>query len=400
MAEPEQEQLEQPVTADDELQQQPVPQQPPVEEEQAAESDCPPCKSGAPAWMATFADMATLLMAFFVLILSFAEMNVPRFKEVSGSMKNAFGVQRIIPTVEPPLAKNIIAEQYKSAEVEPTLMQVLQEQTTDDPQPEDPVLKTDVKQQDYDTNSDIKVVQKALASEIAEGSVSVRIADQQLVVAVNSDAVTGKQGQRNQADAGATIAQNDLQIYAKIAAIQAQVESAIKVQQGTSGTPLESNSAGGEQARRAALNDQYRQLRMQLSDEIAQGLAEVERDGDKIIVRLAERGSFKSGYAQLQPGFLSLLDKVGAAIADSSGMVTVEGHTDNIPIAFSDRFRSNWDLSAARSAAVADYLLDNTAVDNGRVTVTGFADTRPLTSNDTADGRARNRRIEIILQPD
>ena len=67
--------------------------------------ECPPCKSGAPAWMATFADMATLLMAFFVLLLSFAEMNVPKYKEVSGSMKNAFGVQRIVPTVEPPKAK-------------------------------------------------------------------------------------------------------------------------------------------------------------------------------------------------------------------------------------------------------------------------------------------------------
>ena len=60
----------------------------------AKDPDCPECKSGAPAWMATFADMATLLMAFFVLILSFAHMNVPKFKNVSGSMKSTFGVQR------------------------------------------------------------------------------------------------------------------------------------------------------------------------------------------------------------------------------------------------------------------------------------------------------------------
>jgi chemotaxis protein MotB len=300
--------------------------------------------------------------------------------------------------VEPPLAKNIIAEQYKSARVEPTLMQVLQEQTTDDPQPQDPELRTDVKQHDYDTNSDIQVVQKALASEIAEGSVSVRIANQQLVVEVSTDAASGNRGQANQTDSGAKISQNDLQIYAKVATVQARVESTIKVQQGASGTPVDSSSAGGERDRQAALNDQYRQLRMRLSDEIANGLAEVERDGDRIIVRLAERGSFKSGYAELQPGFLPLLDKVGDSIADASGTVTVEGHTDNIPIAFSDRFRSNWDLSAARSAAVADYLLDNTAMENGRVMVTGFADTRPLTTNTTAEGRARNRRIEIILQ--
>ena len=70
-----------------------------IEEE---EEECPKCPPvGAPAWMATFADMATLLMAFFVLILSFAEFNVPKFKQISGSLKNAFGVQKIVPIVAP-----------------------------------------------------------------------------------------------------------------------------------------------------------------------------------------------------------------------------------------------------------------------------------------------------------
>ena len=71
---------------------------PSTEEEEHECDECPP--KGAPAWMATFADMATLLMAFFVLILSFAEFNVPKFKQISGSLKNAFGVQRVIPVVD------------------------------------------------------------------------------------------------------------------------------------------------------------------------------------------------------------------------------------------------------------------------------------------------------------
>ena len=124
---------------------------------------------------------------------------------------------------------------------------------------------------------------------------------------------------------------------------------------------------------------------------------EVERDGDKIIVRLAERGSFRSGYADLQQGFKPLLNKVGASISNAVGLITIEGHTDNVPMAFSERFRSNWDLSAARSAAVADYLLNNSNLEDGRVTVTGFADTKPLASNDTAAGRSKNRRIEVII---
>ena len=63
--------------------------------EEPAPAECPPCKSGAPAWMATFADMATLLMAFFVLLLSFAETEVPKFKQISGSLKAAFGIEKI-----------------------------------------------------------------------------------------------------------------------------------------------------------------------------------------------------------------------------------------------------------------------------------------------------------------
>ena len=68
-----------------------------------------------------------------------------------------------------------------------------------------------------------------------------------------------------------------------------------------------------------------------------------------------------------------------------------------MPIAFSERFRTNWDLSAARSAAVADYLLNNSQLSAGRVTVTGFADTKPIDTNDTPLGRSKNRRIEIII---
>ena len=74
-----------------------------IAEDDEEQEECPKCPpQGAPAWMATFADMATLLMAFFVLILSFAEFNVPKFKQISGSLKNAFGVQKMIPVVEQP----------------------------------------------------------------------------------------------------------------------------------------------------------------------------------------------------------------------------------------------------------------------------------------------------------
>ena len=134
-----------------------------------------------------------------------------------------------------------------------------------------------------------------------------------------------------------------------------------------------------------------------MSQQINQGLAEVERDGDSIIIRLGQQDSFTSGSANLRSSFTATLEDVGNAVSNTGGVVRVEGHTDSIPVAFNDRYRSNWDLSSARSAAVANYLLDNTGLQPGRVTITGLADSVPIADNATPEGRARNRRIEVIV---
>ena len=102
-----------------------------VEEEEKEEEECPKCPPvGAPAWMATFADMATLLMAFFVLILSFAEFNVPKFKQISGSLKNAFGVQRVIPTVEQPKGTTVLSLDFSPSPA-PSVTKNLTQQTSE-----------------------------------------------------------------------------------------------------------------------------------------------------------------------------------------------------------------------------------------------------------------------------
>ena len=364
----------------------------------AGEPDCPECKSGAPAWMATFADMATLLMAFFVLILSFAHMNVPKFKNVSGSMKSTFGVQRSVPVVEPPTAQNIIAQNYRTAKVEPTIVDTIEEQKTDVPQPEDKELKSDDGEGESETNADVESVKRALSREIAEGKVTVTEGkNKQVVIEINEDRNSGTVGGETSGQPKAQISQQDIQLFAKVAAAQTEIESAVEVYTGKApdGSTGENSSGPGDGG--DSIQDQYDQLRADLSDEISKGLAEVIRDGDKIIVRLAEKGSFRSGDATLRSDFTSLLKKVGGSLSGSKGLISVEGHTDNVPIAFSDRFRTNWDLSAARSAAVADYLLGGGYVQPGRVNVLGFADTKPIDTNETSAGRAKNRRIEVIV---
>jgi hypothetical protein len=83
---------------------------------------CPECKSGAPGWMATFADMATLLMAFFVLLLSFSDTELPKFEQINGSIQNAFGVKKIIPKIQIPSARSIVVETFTPADAERTLI--------------------------------------------------------------------------------------------------------------------------------------------------------------------------------------------------------------------------------------------------------------------------------------
>jgi chemotaxis protein MotB len=133
-----------------------------------------------------------------------------------------------------------------------------------------------------------------------------------------------------------------------------------------------------------------------LEPAIMDGRINVSEDQRRIVIRVEEKGSFPSGSAQLTWEFEGLLLDMAEVLADMPGDLAVEGHTDNIPIR-TERFFSNWDLSAARAAAVANVLLARDQVSPERLRVTGLADTRPRVANTTADNRAKNRRVEIII---
>ncbi len=99
------------------------------EEESSSEDEG---DSGAPAWVMTFADLMSLLMCFFVLLLAFSEMDVQKFKQLSGSMKQAFGVQRMIKADEIPKGTSIVAQEFSPGIPQPTPFQVIQQETSDD----------------------------------------------------------------------------------------------------------------------------------------------------------------------------------------------------------------------------------------------------------------------------
>ena len=133
-----------------------------------------------------------------------------------------------------------------------------------------------------------------------------------------------------------------------------------------------------------------------LEEEINEGKIDVQTDGPTIIIKIRERGSFTSGSATLDPGFLPTLDTIGTALGEISGEIVVEGHTDNIPIN-SVQFPSNFALSAGRAVSVTSVFLNDPNISIDRLSLRGYGEVRPEDTNATRAGRARNRRVEIKI---
>jgi chemotaxis protein MotB len=134
-----------------------------------------------------------------------------------------------------------------------------------------------------------------------------------------------------------------------------------------------------------------------LQAQIMAGEVEVETSGRRIIIRIREKGSFVSGSAELTPEYRDVMHEVRSVLALKPGSIVVQGHSDDVPIRTA-RFRSNWELSAARAVSVAHELMSGGTLPASRFEVSGKADTQPLAPNDSAESRARNRRVEIVIQ--
>ncbi len=219
------------------------------------------CEGGAPKWMTTFSDLMSLLLCFFVLLLSFSEMDVARFKEVAGSLRDAFGVQREEVVFQIPKGLDVVSTEFPA---------------------------------------------RFTVDELLE-----------------------------------------------------RVKAAVKL-------------------------------------ELIKGEIQIESLKDRVILRFKDELMFPKGSAELTPRAKAVLLKLGEVLALFDGEIIVAGHTDNLPI-HSPKFRSNWDLSAARAVSVVDFLLAHKFVLPRQIAAVGYGPSRPLYPNDTEEHRAANRRVEIIL---
>lgn len=227
-----------------------------------------PVDKGAPRWVVTFGDLMSLLLCFFVLLLSFSETDKAKYKEIAGALKEAFGVQRKVKVLDTPAAQNIIARAF----------------------------------------------------------------DREMQIATRFKEEIGK-----------------------------------------------------------AIRNEVKYRFHDLEDQI-----DVEVRENSVIIRLMGEITFDSGQDLIREDIQPLLLRIGSALRASQGDIVVSGHTDNVPM-HGHRFHSNLDLSAARAVRVVELFIEECKVDPRRVSAMGFGENRPMDTNDTPEGRRRNRRVEIMM---
>ena len=377
-----------------------------AELEEQEEEECPKCPPvGAPAWMATFADMATLLMAFFVLILSFAEFNVPKFKQISGSLKNAFGVQRVVPIVEQPKGTTVLSLNF-SPSPSPSVTQDMTQQTTDITKP-DLDVKQREKDQDGGESQAAEEVVKALEDAIARGDIEVEVLGENVVVNFTPTEATDEElpnllqqtlAAIEKAKQAAGKSDQDV-LFGGLEQQLAQLAAAASDALDSSGAKSEEAKAEAEEQKKANERAEIAEdeLKVALRQEIGQGLVAVDRQEDKVIITVGAGGAFPSGSAELTASARTIMEEIAGVNQGGKGAITVSGHTDNVPLIFGSQFRDNWDLAAARAASVVQALEDTGKVPAGRMQAVSFGESKPVETNETARGRATNRRIEIEI---
>ncbi|WP_417565402.1 flagellar motor protein MotB [Marinobacter sp.] len=242
-----------------------------------------------PAWIVTFADLATLLLTFFILLLSFAEMDVEKYRAMANSMAVAFG------------SDNVLAESVGGSPL--TLIESESVSLPAPPESQDRVPE--------------------FIDERTDGTAPTRI-------------------------------------------------------------------PGG-------VIDLASRMVRELESEVASEALSVNYDENKVVIRFSEQATFRSGEAAIKPKMIPIIERVVNVLSDCSGDVLVSGHTDDRPIS-SDRYRSNWDLSAARAVSVVHELVMTRQVPAERVVAAGRAETNPLAPNDSPENRALNRRVEMAIR--
>ncbi len=141
-----------------------------------------------------------------------------------------------------------------------------------------------------------------------------------------------------------------------------------------------------------------RDLLQTLSNQVAAHTVSIRMGQDGLVISLREAGFFNTGSADPKPGSLETLREIGERLGRTPFDVRIEGHTDNVPI-HNAQFASNWELSAARATHIAEIFIQMKAIPPQRLSAAGYAQYHPVASNATPEGRAKNRRVDLVVMP-
>jgi chemotaxis protein MotB len=157
-------------------------------------------------------------------------------------------------------------------------------------------------------------------------------------------------------------------------------------------TPVGKPGGGGDES----IKKVKTQLEELLKDELVKNTVRIVEDARGVTVSLAEAGFFSPGAAVMNPAALSVVERIAATLKPLPYGLRIEGHTDNTPI-HTAQFPSNWELSTARATYLLQYLITSAGIPPQRLSAVGYGQYRPVVSNETAEGRAANRRVDIVV---
>jgi len=162
-----------------------------------------------------------------------------------------------------------------------------------------------------------------------------------------------------------------------------------RISRGAAASPASFDAPGG-------LDEVQARLAERLAGELESGQVALEMDHRGLVVSIRETGSFGVGSAELSQDANRIMGRLAATFAEIPNPIRVEGHTDDVPI-HTARFASNWELSTARAIEVVAFLVQRVGLDPSRLSAAGYSEYRPRFPNATSAGRARNRRVDLVI---
>jgi len=390
-----------------------------------------------PPWILTFADMAVLLMAFFVIMLMSAKTDMPKFNAFASVMRETFGRVPLDPTDADKGGTSVLDLHFGPQSGEQT-----NEPPGSRPQSGDPSRPDDGEGQDETKGAQSDGVDeaadalaKAMRDAVAQGEITVEGDGGKVVVRLPSG--TGAEAAQKIADAIAQAAgtaegqgtpgqtegagsagaggegQGGTEGPSQGGASPGQTEGMAPDGQGAAngqGTPAGTTEGTGQGATegegnpggsgRGLIRAKLAALEagLLLESEMAAGSVDIQQRDGSVVVTIGAGGAFASGSADITPEAQAIIADL-EQVSQKATRIVITGHTDNVPLS-GGQYRDNWDLAAARASTVLREITESGLVPDAELVAQSKGETEPVADNSTPEGREKNRRIEIEIQFD